>query len=393
MGIKVNFKTNFFMDLFERREIPHVYDQILYLEENQILFENTGSSDVALQKVSDLYAIALIPEYFKPVLKNHRTFVEKTGQQNNLGYAILIKNIINTDSYLKTQFKSNSKNIKRGLTRLESCFNIRYEMFYGNMTKEQYLFIMGSLKEMLIQRFIQREDENQKLKEWNIILENTLKQILKKEASLYVIYDDDKPIDISLNYHYHKIIFSAISSYDIDYHKFGIGHVEIIKLIQWSLKEQYNVLELGYGDLEFKRRWCNHIYKFKYQVIYNQDVFLMPVIAKFHLYKLSLKEYLKTKKIDVLFKRVTSSMSKKTSSENDLSYEKITITDMDSLGDIVKVDLENENNRFLKRILYEFLYATVEHKNNTSIFEISKFPNSYLIKGKNNAQQIMPVEP
>ncbi|ALM06777.1 hypothetical protein SB49_02370 [Sediminicola sp. YIK13] len=392
MDLKEKFKTDFFMTLFEKREIPDIYQKIAYADNGKTLYEADAEVKHGQEK-HQLYIVALIPEYLNTFLKKENQYIQKTYYQNNLGYAIRMKDVINIDSYLKSQFKSNHKIVKRSLTRLESCFNINYKTFFGRISKEEYNFLMSTLKEFLVRRFAQRNDEHKKLREWNIILDNTFDQINRKEASLFIIYDDKKPIDISLNYHMDKIVFSAISSYDIDYYKFGVGHVEMIKLVEWCLLDQFEFLELGYGDLEFKRRWCNHIYQFKYQVIYNKNVLFTPIIATFHVYKLTLKEYLKAKKVNVLIKRVKDSISisrlKETNNRNDLIYEKTPITNMESLGDVEKVDLENVTYRFLKGVLYDFLYATVEHKSNTSIFKITQNPNSYLIKGKNSMQQIL----
>jgi len=391
MGAKGNLKTNFFMDLFERREIPNVYKKLSYLNEEHFLNE----ADEKAFNTSfnyNIYTIALIPEYLKTELKNKEKYAEKTYFQNNLGYAIRIKDILSIDGYLKTQFKSNNKVIKRSLTRLESCFNISYKTFYGTITKKDYSFLMDSLREMLILRFIQRNDQNQKLKEWDLIVNKTFDQINNREASLFVIYDNNRPIDISLNYHYHKIIFSAISSYDIDYHKFGVGHVEMIKLIEWCIKDQFEILELGYGDLEFKKRWCNYIYNFKYQVIYTRNSLLVTLLAKLELSKLSIKEYLKARKLNLLYQKVREKLSfkklKKSNEKAHLAYEKIPITEPERFEGLVKVNLEDKKYMFLRHIIYEFLYSTREHKDNTSIFKIFETPNSYLIRGKNNAQQI-----
>ncbi|MET7030249.1 GNAT family N-acetyltransferase [Sediminicola luteus] len=378
------------MTLFEKREIPDIYQKIEYVDNNKSLYE-ADTEDQFGQEKYHLYTVALIPEYLNTVLKKDNQFVQKTYYQNNLGYAIRMKDVNNIDSYLKSQFKSNHKVIKRSLNRLESCFNINYKTFFGSISKEEYSFLMSTLKEMLVRRFTQRNDEHKKLREWNIILDKTFDQINRKEASLFIIYDAKKPIDISLNYHFDKIVFSALSSYDIDYHKFGVGHVEMIKLVEWCLKDQFEYLELGYGDLEYKRRWCNHIYQFKYQVVYNQQSRIIPILAKIELFKLSIKEFLKEKQVNLIYNNIREKFSINSSKPIDgseSSLEKRTITEPDKFKNMVKIDPEIEQYKFLRTLLYEFLYSTVEHKDNTFIFMISDSPKSFLIRGKNNAQQI-----
>ncbi|MEJ1222343.1 GNAT family N-acetyltransferase [Sediminicola sp. 1XM1-17] len=378
------------MNLFEKREIPDVYQKIAYADNSKTLYE-VDAKDLLEEEKHHMYTVALIPEYLNPVLKKEDQYIQKTYYQNNLGYAIRMKDVINIDSYLKSQFKSNHKVVKRSLTRLESCFNINYKVFFGSITKEEYAFLMSALQEMLVRRFAQRNDEHKKLREWNIILDNTFDQINRKEASLFIIYDGKKPIDISLNYHFDKIIFSAISSYDIDYHKFGVGHVEMIKLVEWCLKDQFELLELGYGDLEYKRRWCNYIYQFKYQVVYNEQSLIIPLLAKIELYKLSVKEFLKEKKVNLVYNNLREKFSANSPKRNEtaeLTIEKRTITEPDNTEYIAKIDPDSEKYKFLRIVIYEFLYSTVEHKDNTSIFMISESPKSFLIRGKNNAQQI-----
>src|SRR5690606_41905928 len=77
-----------------------------------------------------------------------------------------------------------------------------------------------------------------------------------KRASFFVIYDGDHPIEISLNYHLNDVLFSSISSFDIDYAKFGLGHIEIHKQLEWCLE---------HGDRKSTRLNSSHV-KISYAV-------------------------------------------------------------------------------------------------------------------------------
>lgn len=166
----------------------------------------------------------------------------------------------------------------------------------------------------------------------------------------------------------------------------------MIKLVEWCLIDQYEYLELGYGDLDFKRRWCNHIYNFKYQVIYTKEGLMAPLLVKIELYRLYIKEYLKAKKVNLLYlnvrERFTFKKPMESNEGSELNYEKISVTEPDRFESLTKVDPETEDYKYLRQILYEFLYSSIEHKDNISIYKISDNPKSFLLKGKSNAQQI-----
>lgn len=389
MGKYLERTPNFFMDLFVKQEMPCVYNRIQYLN-YRVTHNNSklNKDDIADFKKS--YSVSLIPSYCFPELKDSETFGIKTLTQFNVGYAILINKGFNIDIYLKKQFKSNYRNLKKRHQRLESCFNVHYKFFYGNITKETYLFIMESLKKMLVERFTQRKDKNKKLEDWDELVTNTYNQIIEKKASLFIIYDDEMPIDISLNYHFDKIMFGAISSYALEYHKFGMGSIEKIKLLEWCLSNDYKILDFGFGDLEYKKKWSNNIYRFKSQVIYNRKSIIAYLFAKMEILKLSLKEFLKSKKADVYYKKLKSKIffnkGMNTLVTTGIDYERTTVTDLTIYGDLKVVAIDLLSSLPIKLIVNDFLYTNIVHKDHIVIQEVDQEPGSYIISGKNISQ-------
>lgn len=380
------------MDVFTKREIPNIYSKILYWNKELVLYEEENERDSSL-KLHNLHSIQLIPDYFDLELVESNLFNSKTHTQNNLGYAIILNEQFNLDTYLKNQFKNNYRNLKKRHSKLESCFNISYKMFYGDLENEEYHFLMNSLQNMLKKRFEQRKDRHEKLQEWEDLLRLTYNQIIEKKASLFVICENDTPIDISINYHFHKIMFGAISSYDTDYYKFGLGSIEKIKLLEWCLSNSYKILEFGYGDLEYKRLWSNYIYNFKYQVNYNRKSTFTIIAAKLEQLKLYLKEYLKSKKIDVYYNKIkTLDFFKKTfkvRNDLDFTYETIIVEDLDSCGELKKIDDKLESTLPLKLIRNNFLYITKEHKDDVHLLEVIQEPLTFVISGKKNIHKII----
>ena len=134
--------------------------------------------------------------------------------------------------------------------------------------------------------------------------------INKNKASLYVAYNGEKPIFISLNYHFDKILFGYVSSYDIDYGKFSLGQICIYKHIEWCLSNGYIMFELGWGDLEYKKWWSNNTYTFKSEVIYPKRSPLAYVLAHYYGYKTELIAYLISKKVNVRLRKLKSILRK-----------------------------------------------------------------------------------
>lgn len=383
---------NFFMDFFVEQRIPEIYAKILFWNETLYTRANSGSQH---QKSQDqkAYSVSLIPEYLDLEVLNSKTHSLKTKPQTNLGYAIKLTKEFEIESYLKKQLKSNFRNVKKRQSRLETSYEIDYRFFYGAISEENYLYLMQCLYEMLVRRFDQRQDINEKLKEWKGLLTTTRDKICKKNASLFVIYDHEVPIDISLNYHVKSITFGAISSYDIDYSKFGLGAIEKIKIMEWCLENGYRLLDFGYGDLEYKRIWSNYIYKFNYQVIFNRNSVLSQISARLELVKLQLKEFLKSKKIDVLYKKIRQKLSlRKGGSVNKakiIDYQKVVLSDSRAFTALESVDYELENILPLKSAVNDFIYATREKKSSVRMLRIKNEQNAFLIKGEKEVQKII----
>lgn len=382
---------NFFMDFFVEQKVPEIYAKVS-IEDKTIYTTNDPIKNII--PLNGAYSIALIPEYLDIELVQSKTYDLKTYKQTNFGYGVRITEGFNINSYLKQQLRGNLRNVKKRQSRLETCYNIDYRFFYGKIDVKNYQYLMQCLYDMLVRRFDQRNDVNEKLNDWKELVAATREKVLQKKASLFVIYDDGVPIDISLNYHYQYITFGAISSYDIDYSKFGLGAIEKIKILDWCVENGYTFLDFGYGDLEYKRTWSNYIYNFKYQVIYNNNSFLLLVLVNLELIKLRIKEYLKSKKVDVLYRKFKAKLSSKRIAPSDkfqaVTYDKCTLIDLSAYTDIglEKIDYHIETQFPFKSIINDFIYATSEKKNSVSLLKVSNEPNTFLVKGEKVVHKI-----
>lgn len=382
-------KNNLLLNIFEKENgIPENYE-FLHFSNNDLIFKSENIQDTP-PSTNDVNYVSHVPDYIKTKLKAESQFHLKKFYQQK-GYAVDLSNFQDIDTYLKNQFRSNAKTIRRYVRRLESCFDIRYKLFYGAISQEEYGFILSILRKMIVNRFQQRNEQSKNLLQWNRTVEITYPLLLKKRASIFVIYDKDKPIEISINYHFNQILFSYISSYDIDYAKFGLGHIEIYKQLEWCLDNDINRFEMGWGDLDYKRRWSNHIYNFEQQLSYHKNSLIAKMKCNIMALKIRFKLFLISKNVHIHVRNLKKRLKSNTPTNDRANYEIIPIENFSLESGFTKIDHLQDTYSFLQKIINDYLYGAIEHISNIEVFEGIK-NKSYLIKGSRKAQKIVFLE-
>ncbi|MEG3658555.1 GNAT family N-acetyltransferase [Arenibacter palladensis] len=381
-------KLELFSTLFDQHTIPDFYSSISYFK-NQKIFNDTTNHYNEQKSSKNLYSLRLVPGYMNFNLKNEELLNIKKIPQINWGYAIFLDSTSGIEDFINSQFKTKFRtNIKRSINRLETCFEITYRMYHGDIDRETYIQLMESLRIMLINRFSEKNVVNNNLPKWKELCANTFSLIAQKKASLFVIYNGDRPIAISLNYHLDKILFSSISSYDLDYSKFGISHVEIYRQLEWCFLNNYLVFEMGVGSLDYKRRWSNHIYNYEHHVYYNKS-FLSNCYAFFEISRVKLKEYLKSKQIPEYISKGKAAINFEKKVHQDVlhNFEIESTIDISLLKNSEKINFQNDKYHYLRRPIYDFLYSTLDHVSKIQVFEIIK-DTTYIISGKSANQKV-----
>lgn len=367
-------KIPVFPNLFRTSTICNLYKSIEYFN---LKVNNTIINKDFKANKSTIYSHRLIPEYFKLNLRD-TSFKTKIIPECNWGYSILLNPSDSIDGFMQRQFNSKKRNIfTRYVKRLETCFDVEYRMFYGNISETNYNFIMQSLYNMIVARFKERNELHKNLHEWDYLLENTFSDIINKKASLFVIYNKDEPIEISLNYHFDKVLFSYLSSYNIDYSKFGLGHIEIYKQTEWCAINGYILFEMGVGGMDYKRRWSNNIYRYNHYVVYKKQSFKLRLLIT----KVQLKEYLKSKKVNEFYPKIKAFFKKEDTQQNSILISKIMPISHLNTNEYEKI----EDNSHLKKYINNFLYTTKNHINDICIYKNEHY---YIIKGKEEFQKI-----
>lgn len=296
------------------------------------------------------------------------------------------------EGYMDAQFGAKSRSKMRSyLRRLETCFNIQYKIHYGEITTDEFQFLFDRCRLMIQQRFAQRGDTHESLKDWDLIKKTAYSLILEKKASLFVISHDENPIDICFNYHHQNVMNNYIRSYDIAYSKFRLGYIDILKQLEWCFKNDHKIFDLGRGDLDYKRRWCNVVYDFEHHVFYHKNNLRKKIVAhaitKYYL----LKEFLKKKGVHLLYHKIKGTYGKEQNSgsrSEDPIFEMADVPKDFVVHDMPKIDITVEEYGFLRKPVYDFQYTNFERTREVSVFKMAGVDNQYIIIGKRKKQKL-----
>ena len=376
---KTKRKQDFYYRLFVDRKLPATMASIKYVQGMQggKSFEFTQTDPPFRGSSVALYC----PDYLEYLhatdtgLLCKRIFREK-------GFAIDLNGFAAGEDYLRSHFKPNFRTaLRRRIQGLETCFDITYRMFFGTMEQDDYTFLMNSLKAMLTRRFNQRNDENRALANWAYFESQTLELIRSKNASLFVIYDGDKPIQITLNYQMGPVFFQAIPSYDIDYAKFGLGNIAIYKILEWCFSHGITLLDMGYGAFDYKLKWCNFVYKFDHQVFYRRNspisqLFLLNTVAKTRLLNFLLK-----KRVNVYYHQLNHRIvGGKESDLREPLTSPMALNDFNPNGMRELKPATDTRHKFLLKPLYDFAYTQNEPVSGIRVFEVTE-GSEYVLLG------------
>ncbi|KAA5825637.1 GNAT family N-acetyltransferase [Algibacter amylolyticus] len=388
MSTLITNRVNFYDAIFERQIMPDCILKIGYKDTGILLYSDDDNLSKGIEQEN--FSIQIIPEYLDIGYQDHLT--KKVINEYRLGYASKLNDFKDVNSYLRSQYGKNAKPILKNVKRLEMCFDVNYVFYHGEIKKSQYDFLMEALRNMLTKRFKQRNDANFRLNEWQELLQRTYKLIELKKASLFVIYNNDEPIQINVQYHVKDILIGSIASYNIDYQVFGLGNTGVYKQIEWCISNNYFIYDQGHGDLEYKRRWSNLIYNFKHHVVYSKSDLKSKFKANIEVLKVSTKAFLRKKKAVETLKTIKSKFSRESQDKTPFvkSFEIIELaTITDEINTFTSINWKASEYQFLVKNICDFLYYKFEHFNNIVVLQHNSESDIFIIKGKNAYQKVV----
>jgi hypothetical protein len=375
--------NNFYANLFELKQAPAFYNEILFEDSNHKINYNRINKNYSNKVNSQL----LVPSY---LTTNSIDGVQLTKVFQKYGYAANLNNCNSIEHYVKAHFKSSFRNnIKRSVKRVETCLDVNYKMFYGAISNNEYTFLMNCFHSMLLKRFKQRNDRNVTLENWNHYLDIAFNSINKKEASLFVMYNKAEPIAFSLNFHIDHVFYFAIPTFNLDYSKFTLGNVVIYKNLEWCLENNFKMFDMGYGGFENKVNWCNTTYNFEHHIVCSTQKNRAKMQAMLLKYKYKSINYLISKNVNTKIRNIINTIKGKKKLVL-LDYKIINVEDkfIFNKDKASKIDYNNEHYKHLSKPIYDFLYINTENINTVEVFKMNDANDTYLIKGLNNQVKI-----
>ena len=290
-------KLGFLYSIFVKNHVPPFYSKksINTLNNNSITLPKT--KEVKSQN-NDVILVANVPDYISVQLELNGSKVKCKEVRQYKGYLVYLKDVLDSKAYLTEQLsKRNIKNLFAKQRKLERNHNISYTFHYGDITEEHYDFLFSEFYNILKNRFLEKQMYNNNLLNWKYYYDLAYPMILEKKASLFAIYDGERPITLTLNFHLNDIVFSYIQSYDINYSAYNMGDISMLKHIEWCKKNNFSVFDLAMGQTDYKLKWCNHIYNYEHHIFFNSQSLFSRIKALVLQNKLSLRQYLRDKEI------------------------------------------------------------------------------------------------
>lgn len=187
----------------------------------------------------------------------------------------------NLSEYLNNQLsKRNIKNLRSKKKKLESLGGIEYKVLSGDLAESEYEKLFDHFKELLSKRFDQKGILNRDLSQWQQLYGFTLPKLRADEAKLFVIYKDELPICIALNYMVDHVMFSHIQTYDIDYATYNLGDIHMQFQLEWCFSNNICIYDVSKGTNPYKEKWCNHRYRLFHEIVYSKKSVAGTIRAK-----------------------------------------------------------------------------------------------------------------
>jgi len=363
----------------------------LYNNENHKPLETNN----AIQIVQD------IPDYL--TIKNHVNTHLKLKKVITLkGHIIQLKSFNTLQDYLLANFNTKSRNhLKRYVKKLEACFPITYKSYMGTIDKQEYHRLFVVLKQLLIKRFEQKQELNYELQHLEEFEETMYDLIIENKANLFVIYHANTPISIRINLFKKQVAYYMISAYDIDYSKFHLGSIDMLKNIEWCINQPYKIYDLLKGYNEYKSKWANRVHQYYLHILYNPKqktaLLLANVIAlkekgRYKLYSFYLKH-----RLDIYhkqFKTLKFKLNHWLQGKETIRLIKVTTYSPLEIFEPI-LWIENPVYAYLKEPVYSFLFANTQPVSSIQVLQSTLNPQRFLIQGITKSQgiEVLKIKP
>lgn len=388
---------NFSSEILEKDQINTYFSELYNSETNHHLVKGSlkPESNVFNNK---LIVFHDVPGYFDTKLISSLKNIELKKINTYKGSLINILNYNTVEDYLNKEISSKERyEIRRRQKRLDACIKPIYKTYYGNISKEEYDIVFNDYKQMLIRRLEQKKSYWEELDYWEERYESTFQLIKEKKACIFVIYRNETPISIYINSVFDKIIFNEVVAYDIDYSKFNIGILIFIKIIEWAINNNFELIDMSKGDFSYKERFKNTTYTFQNHIIYDKSNFKISLVAKMLILKLNViytllpwLKKLKLNKLKTFYNRIKNRhVFKDYNSLNELVLETEMLSTLDTVSNLKSINQNSNLPHFLKKPIIDFAFLNTEFVDEIDVFLDLNSDKKFYLKGKKAIQKII----
>ncbi|MEP4949029.1 MAG: GNAT family N-acetyltransferase, partial [Flavobacteriaceae bacterium] len=312
------------------------------------------------------------------------------------GSFINISKYGNITDYLNAEISSQRRStIKRCAKRLDLCLRPKYQMYYGEMAKSDYDRVFDHCIKMLLRRHEQKKTYWAELEYWQERYDNLYELVQQKKACIYVIYHEEQPISIYVNSVHQDILDIDVIAYDIDYSKFKLGFITLVKVIRWAMENNFNLIDMSKGDFFYKERFRTGTYTFQRHIIYNPKKLLFSIKAILSLQKSRLLYYmlsvLKKWKINKLYQAYIRARKKNLFEKINVEHhtfevEKDVELPADSMLELVNI--KNPKYSFIKKEFLDFLFLSFGNANEVEVYKVKPLEKTFYFKAEKTTQKL-----
>jgi len=275
--------SNFIFSLYLNHTVVSFFAKGLKNSLTGQSFKPTNAFAVAESKK---YVVKNIPDYLDLDACKVLGQLKHTDVLQYKGFLLNFQSITTPEDYLlKHLSKRNRKNLKQKHRQLLHENSIETQWFFGAMDEDNYAQIFDAFYGLLKKRFNEKKVNNRYLGNWAALQTTTYTKICSKKASMFVIYDKNTPISITLNFHINDMVFSHIQTYDIAYSHYNMGDISMWHHVQWCIKNKITIFDLSMGATYNKVKWSNHEYVFYHRIYYQTTSLLDQGWAQFQITK------------------------------------------------------------------------------------------------------------
>jgi hypothetical protein len=389
MELKTQIKSvDFMFEIGFNKKLPSFYScafQNLYSE----CFLKSESNGEALLS-NEIHLVYDVPSYLDVKKRKLNSSIGFKTVIQHSGYCIDLSGYDNVEKYIEDRFSSNSRQrLRRRKRRLEMSFDISYKMYHGAIDKIHYDELFEQFYELLKLRAQEKGIDNGNLKRWDTYTNSFYDMILNKQASLFVIYDKNEAINISLNMHVKDTVFLFITTYNIDYSNFRVGHTNWMVQLDWFIKNKIRVVDFSKGNVAYKKRWANKKYDFSYHFFYEKSTIAVRVKVFWLIKKLQFKQLLRNQGLNLIYYSVLRKLKNNGGFKKTSNYKLIDLAQLPDKTNLLQIVIDHQDPYLIKRIIFNYLYLSSVNIKDIVIYKETTSENTFYISSKKEVVKLL----